>query len=75
MNNVYIGNLDLSATEDQARALLEPHGSIATVLVPLRSRDLPMNRRRNNEGDEPERARPLPPVFFLVVEIYEANKR
>ncbi len=33
MNNVYIGNLDLSATEDQVRALLEPHGSIATVTV------------------------------------------
>ncbi len=33
MNNVYIGNLDLSATEDQVRALLEPHGSVATITV------------------------------------------
>jgi len=31
MNNVYIGNLDLSATEDQVRTLLAPYGSITNA--------------------------------------------
>ena len=33
MNNVYIGNLDSTATEDQVRALLTPHGGVASITV------------------------------------------
>jgi len=38
MKNIYIGNLDFSATEDQLRVLFAAHGAVETVTI-VRDRD------------------------------------
>ena len=38
MKNIYIGNLDQSATEDQLRTLFVAHGAVETVTI-VKDRD------------------------------------
>ena len=33
MKNIFVGNLDITTTEDQIRELFRPHGTIATVTL------------------------------------------
>jgi RNA recognition motif-containing protein len=43
MKNIYVGNLDSDVTEDQVRALFEPHGAVETVTI-VRDRDTGRSR-------------------------------
>jgi cold-inducible RNA-binding protein len=37
MKNIYVGNLDYQATEEELRKLFEPYGAIERVTIPLDS--------------------------------------
>ena len=43
MKNIYVGNLDFGATEDEVRALFEPHGAVDQVTL-VRDRDSGQSR-------------------------------
>jgi len=33
MNNIYVGNLEFTATADQVRGVFQPHGTVETVTL------------------------------------------
>ena len=43
MKNIYVGNLDFGATEEEVRALFEPHGTVDKVTL-VRDRDSGQSR-------------------------------
>ncbi len=43
MKNIYVGNLDFGSTEEQVRALFEPHGAVEKVTL-VRDRDTGQSR-------------------------------
>jgi cold-inducible RNA-binding protein len=43
MKNIYVGNLDFGATEDEVRSLFEPHGAVEKVTL-VRDRDSGQSR-------------------------------
>jgi cold-inducible RNA-binding protein len=43
MKNIYVGNLDFGATEDEVRSLFEPHGAVDKVSL-VRDRDSGQSR-------------------------------
>lgn len=43
MKNIYVGNLDFGATEEEVRALFEPHGAVEKVTL-VRDRDSGQSR-------------------------------
>jgi RNA recognition motif-containing protein len=43
MKNIFVGNLDSALTEDQVRALFEPHGAVETVTI-VKDRDTGRSR-------------------------------
>jgi len=38
MNNIYVGNLEFTATADQVRGVFQPHGTVETVTL-VKDRD------------------------------------
>lgn len=59
MKNIFVGNLDFSATEDTIRALFEPHGAVERVSL-VTDRDTGRSRGfafvEMTNADEAERA-------------------
>jgi len=43
MKNIYVGNLDHGATEDQLQQLFQPHGAVQTVTI-IKDRDTNASR-------------------------------